>query len=333
MKKFIGLILLLAVVGTAALLTLKKPSTETKTLVLRGSIGGEKSALLADPAFVQLLKARYGLVLETDKRGSLEMVTDSDNTGKDFLWPSSAVALALYKDSGKPLVASENVLNSPLVLYTWAKVADTLERQKLDFPKLITAAEAGKSWKDLGLPELYGKVVLYTTDPVKSSSGNLYAGLLQTLLGTDSTPRVKALIAAQGFQESSSDTLFTQYVSRGIGDKPIIVGYEAQLIDFARTSPEKYAAQRAQLRVLYPKPTVWSSHPILALTDNGKKLIAALQDPEIQKLAWERHGFRSATGVVNEPKACGVEGVPATIESVVPVPDSKHMQTLLDALR
>jgi ABC-type Fe3+ transport system substrate-binding protein len=333
MKKFIGLILLLAVVGAAALLTLKKPSENTKTIVLRGSIGGEKSALLADPAFATLLKARYGLVLETDKRGSLEMVTDSTTTGKDFLWPSSSVALALYKDSGKPLVASENVLNSPLVLYTWAKVAETLERQKLDFPKLVAAAESSKSWKELGLPELYGKVVLYTTDPVKSSSGNLYAGLLQTVLGEGSAGKIKALIAAQGFQESSSDTLFAQYISRGIGDKPLIIGYEAQLIDFARTSPEKYATQKAQLRVIYPKPTVWSSHPVLALTENGKKLIAALQDPEIQKLAWERHGFRSATGVVNDPKACGVENVPATIESVVPVPDSKHMQALLDALR
>nr|WP_309686625.1 substrate-binding domain-containing protein [Armatimonas sp.] len=331
MKKFIGLILLLAVVGAAAFLTAKKSSNAPT--VLRGFVGGEKTTLLADPEFQKLLKERHGLVLEADKRGSLEMVTESDTSGKDFLWPSSSVALALYKDAGKPLVASENVLNSPLVLYTWAKVAQTLTQQKLDFPRLVGAAAAGKTWKELGLPELYGKVVIYTTDPLKSSSGNLYAGLLQTVLGTGSTEKVKTLIMAQGFQESSSDTLFTQYVSRGIGDKPIIVGYEAQLIDFARTAPAQYAAQKGQLRVLYPKPTVWSSHPVLALTTNGKKLIVALQDPEIQKLAWERHGFRSATGTLNDPKACGVEGVPATIESVVPVPDTKAMQALLSALR
>ena len=331
MKKFIGLILLLAVVGAAAFLTAKKSSTAPT--VLRGFVGGEKTTLLADPEFQKLLKERHGLVLEADKRGSLEMVTESDTSGKDFLWPSSSVALALYKDAGKPLVASENVLNSPLVLYTWAKVAQTLTQQKLDFPRLVGAAAAGKTWKELGLPELYGKVVIYTTDPLKSSSGNLYAGLLQTVLGTRSTEKVKTLIMAQGFQESSSDTLFTQYVSRGIGDKPVIVGYEAQLIDFARTSPAQYAAQKSQLRVLYPKPTVWSSHPVLALTPNGKKLIVALQDPEIQKLAWERHGFRSATGALNDPKACGVEGIPATIESVVPVPDTKAMQALLTALR
>ncbi|WP_394795388.1 hypothetical protein [Armatimonas sp.] len=331
MKKFIGLILLLAVVGAAAFLTAKKSSNAPT--VLRGFVGGEKTTLLADPEFQKLLKERHGLVLEADKRGSLEMITESDTSGKDFLWPSSSVALALYKDAGKPLVASENVLNSPLVLYTWAKVAQTLTQQKLDFPRLVGAAAAGKTWKELGLPELYGKVVIYTTDPLKSSSGNLYAGLLQTVLGTGSTEKVKTLITAQGFQESSSDTLFTQYVSRGIGDKPVIVGYEAQLIDFARTSPAQYAAQKSQLQVLYPKPTVWSSHPVLALTPNGKKLIVALQDPEIQKLAWERHGFRSATGALNDPKACGVEGIPATIESVVPVPDTKAMQALLTALR
>jgi ABC-type Fe3+ transport system substrate-binding protein len=331
MKKFIGLIVLLAVIGAATLLTLKRPGSEPT--VLRGFVGGEKSALLADPEFGRLLRERYGLVLETDKRGSLEMVTEADTTGKDFLWPSSSVALALYKDSGKPLVASENILNSPLVLYTWTKVAKTLEAQKLDFPQLVAAAAAGKTWKALGLPELYGKVVLYTTDPLKSSSGNLYAGLLQTILGPGSASRVKALIGAQGFQEASSDTLFAQYLSRGIGDKPVIVGYEAQLIDFARTSPAQYAAQKSQLRVHYPKPTVWSSHPVLALTQNGKRLIAALQDPEIQKLAWERHGFRSATGAPNDPKSCGVEGIPPTIESVVPVPDTQSMKALLSALR
>ena len=331
MKKFIGLVLLLAVVGAAALLTAQK--SRTAPTVLRGFVGGEKSAFLADPEFQRLLKERYQIVLEADKRGSLEMVTESDTTGKDFLWPSSSVALALYKDSGKPLVASENVLNSPLVLYTWKKIAGTLTQKQLDFPKLIALSATGKSWKELGQPELYGKVVLYTTDPLKSSSGNLYAGLLRTVLGAGSTEKIKALYAAQGFQESSSDTLFTQYVSRGIGDKPIIVGYEAQLIDFARTSPTKYAAQKDQLRVLYPKPTIWSSHPILALTPSGKKLIAALQDPEIQRLAWERHGFRSATGATNDPKTCGVESVPATIESVVPVPDTKTMQELIAALR
>lgn len=331
MKKYLGLLLLVGVVAIATLLTLKRPGSEP--LVLRGYIGGEKSALVADPAFVALLKSRYGLVLETDKRGSIEMVTQADTTGKDFLWPSSAVALALYKDSGKPLVASETVLNSPLVLYTWDKVATALEKQKIEFPELVKLAAAGKSWKALGVPELYGNIVLYTTDPVVSSSGNLYAGLLQTVLGEGSTATVKRLIAAQGFQETSSDALFTQYVSRGMGDKPLVVGYEAQLIDFARTAPEKYAAQKAQLRVLYPKPTVWSSHPVLALTENGRKLITALQDPELQKLAWERHGFRSASGVVNDPKACGIDGVPASVESVVPVPSTKAMQALLAALR
>jgi hypothetical protein len=329
MKKFIGLILLVLVVGATTVLSVKKQASAPT--VLRGFVGGEKSALLADPEFQRLLKDRYQLVLEADKRGSLEMVTESETTGKDFLWPSSSVALALYKDAGKPLVASENVLNSPLVLYTWAKIADALDKQKLDFPKLIAASAAGKTWKEQGLPELYGKVVLYTTDPLKSSSGNLYAGLLSTILGDRA--KVRQLILAQGFQESSSDTLFTQYISRGIGDKPIIVGYEAQLIDFARVSPAQYAAQKDQLRVLYPKPTVWSSHPILALTPSGKKLITALQDPEIQKLAWERHGFRSATGATNDPSACGVEGIPATIESVVPPPDTKTMQALLAALR
>ena len=47
------------------------------------------------------------------------------------------------------------------------------------------------------------------------------------------------------------------------------------------------------VRVLYPEPTVYSDHPILALDASAARLIDAMKDPEVQKIAWETYGFRS----------------------------------------
>lgn len=50
-----------------------------------------------------------------------------------------------------------------------------------------------------------------------------------------------------------------------------------------------------QVKVLYPDPTIYSDHPLLAVTKNGSRLIDGLADIEIQTIAWKKYGFRSAT--------------------------------------
>ncbi len=42
--------------------------------------------------------------------------------------------------------------------------------------------EAGTTWEEIGLPQLYGSVSVGTTDPTKSNSGNMFAGLLANTL-------------------------------------------------------------------------------------------------------------------------------------------------------
>ncbi|MBK8022992.1 MAG: hypothetical protein IPK19_16605 [Chloroflexi bacterium] len=59
---------------------------------------------------------------------------------------------------------------------------------------------------------------------------------------------------------------------------------------------------RSQICIIHPTPTVWSSHPLIARTAAGKQLLAALKDEELQRIAWEQHGFRSGLlGVQNDP--------------------------------
>jgi hypothetical protein len=146
-------------------------------------------------------------------------------------------------------------------------------------------------------------------------------------------PTLKRFFGRLGYMQQSSSDLFTQFLQQGVGSYPIIVGYEAQLVEFSIENPQYRDTLRKEINTLYPRPTVWSSHPFIALTGSGEQALTALQDPEIQRLAWEKHGFRSGvSGVSNDPKSLPVVGVPATIENVMPMPRAQVMERIIEAL-
>ena len=139
--------------------------------------------------------------------------------------------------------------------------------------------EAGTAWADLGLPELYGTVAVNTTDPVRSNSGNMFAGLLANVLcggvaDADSVeavlPRLKAIFEKLGYMEASSSDLFDQFLKTGMGAKPVIAGYENQLLEFAVENPEDWEQLKDDIVLIYPTPTVWSSHIYIALDEAGE---------------------------------------------------------------
>jgi hypothetical protein len=81
------------------------------------------------------------------------------------------------------------------------------------------------------------------------------------------------------------------------------VGYENQLVEYSLAHQAQQDLLRRQIVLLYPRPTVWSSHALIALTPNGGRLLDALRDDDLQQLAWSHHGFRSGLmGVQNDPK-------------------------------
>ena len=330
--------------------------TPSNVQVVRGYLGGEKTGLLDDPEVQKLLRDRYHLSVDGRKAGSIEMVRDIALTDQDdFLWPSSQVALAFYKQNpGAKLAKSDNLLNSPIVLYSWAEVTDALIKigvvEKLgesyyivDFPRLIQLVNDGKQWSDIGLPQLHGRISIHTTDPTLSNSGNLFAGLLaNTFNGGEVVddasvervlPQLKLFFTRLGFMEQSSSDLFQQYLTTGMGAKPMIAGYESQLIEFSVLN-EGYRGQlKDKVRVLYPRPTVWSSHPLIARDDAGVRLLEALKDKDIQDLAWKRHGFRSGlVGVQNDPSVLQVVGVPETVQSVIDMPSPSVMDRIIQTL-
>lgn len=314
-KKVAGLILLImvmAVIGGVYLYQGKQKKT-----VADGYLGGEKIGLLEDEEVRDILAKKYNLDVSYSKAGSLDMVT-ADLNGKDYLFPSSNIALEYYEDMhGKP-AQSEIIFNTPIVIYSHRPIVEALEREGLvtkegevsyiDMNKLVELIESDTRWADIGVNELYGRISVDTTDPSKSNSGNMFAALLGNVLNGGETlteqdvlqvlPKLQGIFNKLGYMETSSADLFNQFLKLGVGAKPLVVGYESQLIEYAAQNPEDYEKIKEDIVVLYPTPTVWSSHVMIALDDDGKQFLNALQDEEIQKLAWIKHGFRTGSAGV-----------------------------------
>lgn len=343
---------ILIVVAAGTVFAYRTASQRRNTVKLEGYLGGEKIGFFEDPQVGEILKDRYQVEMDYSRAGSLEMVT-LDQTGRDYLFPSSQTALEYYREErGEPL-ASEIILNTPIVLYTHSMVADALEKAGLitwegetgyvDMRGLTDLILRGASWEELGLPQLYGPVTIETTDPSKSNSGNMFAGLLANTLNGGQTvnrstvggvlPQLKEIFARLGYMETSSSDLFSQFLKMGVGAKPIIAGYESQLLEFAVEQPEDFAQIKEDIVMLYPSPTVWSTHVYIALTENGRKAVDGLLDEEVQRLAWEKHGFRTNVYLAaSSAEAFGVRGLAPEITRVMPMPDYQTMRQIIDGL-
>ncbi|CAN5559640.1 hypothetical protein BH11CYA1_BH11CYA1_25630 [soil metagenome] len=344
--------------GPSSTVTLPNGTTMVTTAVtVSGYYGGEKEEFLNDAEVRQVLLNKYGITINAKKAGSVTMVRDTPLTAADdFLWPSSQVSLAIYKQRGGVVAASDNIFNSPMVMYTWTEVADFMIKANVvqkrgdiyyitDMPKLVKMISDGAKWKDVGFDKLgaNARVGIRTSDPRFSNSGFIFAGLLASTLNggdipDDTTidtvmPRMASVFTRLGFMEQSSKDLFQGYLTRGMGAYPMIAGYESQLVEYILQNPGSKDEILRTRRVLYSEPTVWSNHPFIARTANGKRLLEALKDPEIQEIAWKKHGFRSGLpNVVNDIKALGISDMPKTIDNVVEMPSPSVMEKILTGL-
>ena len=345
----IGLAILAAVIAAGGIYLLLGGGQ--RPVELRGYVGGEKIGLLDDPEVQRVLERDYKLILDYAKAGSLDMVT-ADHEGRDFLFPSSQTALEYYQQLYGAPDRSQIVFNTPIVLYTHRPILEAFLGAGMvteedgvyymDMEALVEAMEAGTTWAQLGLEELYGQVAVNTTDPVRSNSGNMFAGLLANVLcggvaDEDSVenilPRLRDLFEKLGYMESSSSDLFDQFLKTGMGAKPMMAGYENQLLEFAVENPEDWEQLKDDIVMIYPTPTVWSSHIYIAMDEAGTAGIDALLDPEIQRLAWEKHGFRTdVSGTDSDNGQFGVDHIAPSITQVAAMPSYATMEKIMAAL-
>ena len=346
-----GLILLLLIIAVVAGYTIYT-GQQPQAVSVTGFIGGEKIGFVDDPEVTRILKDRYKITLDYQKAGSLDMV-GLPHTGRDYLWPSSQTALELYKKAyGKPK-QQEIIFNTPIVLYTRRLVADALIQQGyvstqngvhfLDMQAFLPVLENDTKWSELGVGELYGSVLVATTNPTKSNSGNMFSGLLANMLNGAQVvseaslpqvlPRLKSIFQRLGYMQTSSADIFGQFLKQGVDAFPIVAGYESQLIEFAHTNPRDYEQLKDDIVLIYPVPTVWSSHIYIALSDNGRRVIPAFLDEQLQKIAWEKHGFRTGVNAANiDTSGLKVQGVAPIISKIIQMPDAASMEKIIQAL-
>lgn len=244
-------------------------------------------------------------------------------------------------------------LNTPIVIYSWDEVVEALINEKIvtkknnvyyitDMNKLIDYILEGKKWKDIGLKSLYGNINIASTDPVSSSPGATYYGLLLSVLSEGQVntanvkanlPKLKDFYIKSGYMNNTPADLFERYLKTGMGGEPMIVDYEKSMIDFANSSPDAFNRVKNEVRILYPAPTIWNSHCFMVFTESGAKVYKALNDPEISQIAWERYGFRTGvTGGNYDVSSIGL-GIPKSITSTVTSLKMNTYNKLIDYLK
>ena len=297
-----------------------------------------------------LIRESVGLgnnsIVNNMKNGSEYTITSPDVSKYDALFTSDQRFYDYYKLSpNKELGESDRytvlngglTLNTPIVIYSWKEVVDCLINEGIvtqkdnvyyitDMNKLIDYILQGKKWSDIGLENLYGTINIASTDPVSSSPGATYYGLLLSILSGGSVtsenielnlPKLKDFYIKSGYMNNTPADLFERYLKTGMGGEPMIVDYEKSIIDFANSNKDAFDKVKNDIVILYPEPTIWNSHCFASFTENGKKLYEALNDEDISQIAWEKYGFRTGVSGGNyDVESIGI-GVPKSITSTV----------------
>ena len=344
-------ILVLIIIGIKFFSTNGESIMESNLKTVYVATGGGKENFLADEEVNKIMKKKYGLNVTYDSWSNGKLIKNplvrEDGTKYDVMFCSDQRFYDYYKlapDTTKGESARYTVqkggltLNTPIVIYSWDTVVDALIEQKIvtekdgvyyitDMPKLISYILEGKKWKDIGVDMLYGSINIDSTDPVTSSPGATYYGLLLSIMCdgeitdeavAENLPKLKEFYTKSGYMNNTPADLFELYLKTGVGGKPMIVDYEKSVIDFANSNPDGWEQVKDKMRILYPTPTIWNSHCIASFDEAGDEYYEAYEDKEIQQIAWSKYGFRTGvTGGNYDVTQVNVKGIPQSIISTV----------------
>ena len=344
-------ILVLIIIGIKFFSTNGESIMESNLKTVYVATGGGKENFLADEEVNKIMKKKYGLNVIYDSWSNGKLIKNplvrEDGTKYDVMFCSDQRFYDYYKlapDTTKGESARYTVqkggltLNTPIVIYSWDTVVDALIEQKIvtekdgvyyitDMPKLISYILEGKKWKDIGVDMLYGSINIDSTDPVTSSPGATYYGLLLSIMCdgeitdeavAENLPKLKEFYTKSGYMNNTPADLFELYLKTGVGGKPMIVDYEKSVIDFANSNPDGWKQVKDKMRILYPTPTIWNSHCIATFNETGNEFFKAFEDKDIGQIAWSRYGFRTGiTGGNYDVTKVNVSGIPQSITSTV----------------
>jgi hypothetical protein len=324
-----------------------------KTELVRGLIGSEKEAFFNDPRVVEILR-KNALVVQVEKTGSRSIAQRSDLKSFDFAHPAGAPAALNIQQATK----AQQVFTpffTPMVIASWKTLVPVLEREGLvkleggnyyvnDMPKLIGMMQKGTRWKDLKGNDVYStskSVLVSSTDVRKSNSGAMYLALASYIANGNNVvqseaelqkimPLMTDIFLKQGFQESSSAGPFDDYISMGIGKAPMVMIYESQYLEYLNKQTIPVTGTRADMVLLYPRPTMFSKHVFVAISAKGAKLGALLEsDPGLQALALE-YGYRTSGQEAFARRVADKKlPVPITLVDVIDPPSFEVLERMI----
>ena len=318
--------------------------------------------ILADKYHIKFVADSWGngssirkpLVRETVHEGNAnlsesELSVFNDSCSKyDLLFTSDERYLNEYredadKENGEAdryhVMKGSLTLNTPIIFYSWDTVTDALIKEGIvrydeatkvyymeDPNKMINYILEGKKWKDIGLNNIYGPINITSVDPVSSSPGATYYGLLLSILTEQdltteaiekALPTLKRIYEKAGKLQQTPADLFDLYLKVGEGTYPMIVDYEKSIIEFKNRDAESYDRIKDKIRLIYSKPTAINSHCIATFTEKGNEYLKAYDDKEIQEIAWKNYGFRvQGTGVLGNVSVEGLSGIPESLANI-----------------
>ena len=303
-------ILLLGGVGIGLYFSAHEQQLLTQQVTVRGVIGSEKEDFFRDPRVIEALSARR-LTVSVEKAGSRQIATLPNLERYDFAFPAGLPAAEKIGRERRAL-ASYTPFFTPMVIASWQSIArvlaaNGLARQVeghyfLNMKKLIELMNAGQRWRDLADNPEYAvsKIILISsTDARKSNSAAMYLALFSFVANGEEVvrdesqickiyPAFRDVFLRQGFTEYSSEAPFEDYLVMGVGKAPLVMIYESQFLQQAAQG-----GLRPEMVLLYPEPTVYTKHVLVAFTEAGKQLGEALDsDPALRRLAVE-YGFRT----------------------------------------
>lgn len=347
-EKIVGILIVVFVVIMVVVAKSAFNGGNRKVDAVKVATGGGKEAFMADEEVNKILKKSYGITVVSDSwsNGKLVSAPVVDKTGGkyDAIFFSDERFYDYYKlePTGSEakrdrVVDGSLTLNTPIVIYSWDTVVDALMRENIvtvkdgvyyitDMDKLLDYILTGKTWSEIGLNNIYGKINIDSTDPVSSSPGATYYGLLLSIMTrgdmSDNSvqtalPKLKEFYLKSGYMNNTPADLFEMYLKTGVGAKPMIVDYEKSIIEFANSNPNGWKQVKDKIRILYPTPTIWNSHCIATFNDAGNKFLKAFDDADIQQIAWSKYGFRvGVSGGNYDVSDVDIGGIPQAIESV-----------------
>lgn len=316
-----------------------------------GVVGSEKLEYFRDPA-VREVFADHGLEVTVEAAGSRKIATGVDLDEFDFAFPSSAPAAKRIAEEN-PHEAETTPFHSPMAVATFRPIVDVLAAEGvareegghwyIDMTEYLRLAEEGTRWRDVGDGAYPSPrtVQMSTTDARTSNSAAMYASIL-SWAGNDgavvadrgqvdaAVERIAPLLAGQGFTESSSAGPFADYLSQGMGAKPMVMIYESQFLERQMNAGESI---RDDMVLAYPDPTIQSKHTVIGLNSDGAEVARLLaEDPDLQRLAAE-HGFRpQSRSVFDEVLADKGAPAPPELVSVIDPPSFDLLEALLTGL-